>query len=203
MSSSASRFTPICRAPSTRRSICPAISRSTAASRCTISSMPGSLNLDDDAFAALQHGSVGLPDRRRGQGLEVERRELLLDGGAQLALDHDRALRRRRPDGRRTAARPARWSGPREAGPCGSTRSGRTSRTCLRSPRASGADAGRSPACPSSPETCCAGSSVPDDGRTRRSGGTARAERTCASASRSGGGTDRTGASIAAPSGAG
>ena len=61
----------------------------------------GPLHLHHHVFAGLEHRTVRLADRRRRERLEVERRELLLDRGAQLALDHlahlvggDRARRR-------------------------------------------------------------------------------------------------------------
>ena len=39
----------------------------------------GALHLHHDVLAGLEHGAVGLADRRRRERLEVERRELLLD----------------------------------------------------------------------------------------------------------------------------
>ena len=87
---------------------CPAANRSTAASRCTMSSMPGPLHLHHDLLTGLEHRPVGLPDRRRRQRHEVERRELLLDGGTELALEHLADLVGRAPAGPTTAGGRAR-----------------------------------------------------------------------------------------------
>ena len=48
----------------------------------------GTLHLDDHALSVLEHGSVHLPDRARGERLGLDAREYVLPGNAELLL-HD------------------------------------------------------------------------------------------------------------------
>ena len=66
--------------------------------------MPGRCTFTTTRSPVVEHGPVGLADRRGGERLEVERRELLLDGGAELALEHLADLVGRRPGAPTTAA---------------------------------------------------------------------------------------------------
>ena len=69
----------------------------------------GPLHLHHHPFARLQHRPVGLADRRGRQRLEVERRELLLDGGTELTLDDLPDLVGGDRAGRRLQRARARW----------------------------------------------------------------------------------------------
>ena len=63
--------------------------------------MSGPLHLDDDRLARVQPGPVGLADRGGGERLPVELGEDLVDGRAELRLEHrGDALLRTRPDTR-------------------------------------------------------------------------------------------------------
>ena len=48
----------------------------------------GPLHLHDNGFARVESRRVGLSDRRRGDRLPIELGEHLVDGRAQLALEH-------------------------------------------------------------------------------------------------------------------
>ena len=86
MSSSASRFTPSWRAASTLPVDRAAANRRTAAARWTMASTPDRCTFTTTR-SPVSSTAGGPADRRRRDRLEVERRELLLDSGPQLALD--------------------------------------------------------------------------------------------------------------------